>query len=147
MSVKVQPPSVMALQNGVRHAVNVRGMTLEALIERDGTSCVWCGREMWRTDLTAEHLVPRSRGGRTSPENLTVACRACNRRRGTRPVVSHVRSLLDEGATPQPDRLLVSLGRLAESDRRDLAAYGARQHALLARLLHERPLAPGLPPH
>lgn len=139
MPVKVHPSSVTALQNGARHAVNVADVTLEALIERDGTSCVWCGKDVWRTDLTAEHLVPRSRGGRTSPENLTVACRACNRRRGTRPVVAHVRSLLDEGATPRRDRLLVSLSRLAESDRRDLAAYGARQHALLMRLLDERP--------
>ena len=117
-------------------------MTLDALIERDGAACVWCGRAPWRTDLTAEHIVPRSRGGRTSPENLTVACRVCNKRRGTRPVVAFVRSLLDEGVSPRGDSLLVGLGRLAESDRRDLAAYGARQLALLERLLEERPGAP-----
>ena len=113
-------------------------MDLSDLIQRDGAMCVWCGREPWRTDLTAEHLVPRARGGRTSAENLTVACRACNRRRGTRPVVAHVRSLLDEGGRPCGDRLLAGLGRLADSDRRDLAAYGARQYALLERLLGER---------
>ena len=67
-------------------------MSLETIIERDGTVCVWCGHEPWRRDLTAEHVVPRSRGGRTSVENLTVACRACNKRRGTRPVVSFVRA-------------------------------------------------------
>jgi len=117
-------------------------MTLDALIERDGAACVWCGRAPWRADLTAEHIVPRSRGGRTSPENLTVACRMCNKRRGTRPVVAFVRSLLDEGVSPRGDSLLVGLGRLAESDRRDLAAYGARQLALLERLLEERPGAP-----
>jgi hypothetical protein len=115
---------------------------LATLIERDGTACVWCGREPWRTDLTAEHLVPRTRGGRTSPENLTVACRACNRRRGTRPVVAHVRTLLDEGEHPRGDHLLVSLGRLADSDRREMAAYGQRQHALLTRLLAERAAPP-----
>jgi hypothetical protein len=117
-------------------------MTLDALIQRDGACCVWCGRQPWRTDLTVEHLVPRTRGGRTSPENLTVACRACNRRRGTRPIVAHVRTLLDEGATPCGDRLLESLRRLAASDRRDLAAYGSRQHALLVRLLDERAARP-----
>ncbi len=122
-------------------------MTLEFIIERDGSACVWCGREPWRTDLTVEHLVPRSRGGRTSPENLTVACRPCNRRRGTRPVVAHVRTLLSEGGAPHHDRLLMSLGRLAESDRRDLAAYGQRQHALLQRLLSEQsPPAATAPP-
>ncbi len=114
-------------------------MTLDALIERDGALCVWCGRAPWRTDLTAEHIVPRARGGRTSPENLTVACRACNKRRGTRPVVAFVRSLLDEGVCPRGESLLAGLDRLSASDRRDLAAYGARQHALLQRLIEERP--------
>ncbi|HLI58946.1 MAG TPA: HNH endonuclease [Solirubrobacteraceae bacterium] len=113
-------------------------MTLDALIERDGAACVWCGRAPWRTDLTAEHIVPRSRGGRSTPENLTVACRACNKRRGTRPVVSFVRSLLEEGVSPRSDSLLIGLGRLAASDRRDLAAYGTRQLALLERLLEDQ---------
>jgi HNH endonuclease len=117
-------------------------MTLEALIERDGASCVLCGRAPWRTDLTAEHLVPRSRGGRTSPENLTIACRSCNKRRGTKPVVAYVRSLLQEGGCPQGEALLVCLTRLTSSDRRDLAAYGTRQLALLERLLDERSGAP-----
>jgi hypothetical protein len=117
-------------------------MTLDALIERDGAVCVWCGRAPWRNDLTAEHIVPRSRGGRTSPENLTVACRICNKRRGTRPVVAFVRSLLDAGVSPRSDALLTGLARLADSDRRDLAAYGVRQHALLERLLEERPVPP-----
>jgi hypothetical protein len=117
-------------------------MTLEALIERDGAQCVWCGRAPWRTDLTAEHIVPRTRGGRTSPENLTVACRVCNKRRGTRPVVAFVRSLLDEGVSPRSESLLLGLERLAASDRRDLAAYGARQLALLERLLEEQPAGP-----
>lgn len=92
-------------------------MTLDALIERDGAVCVWCGRAPWRNDLTAEHIVPRARGGRTSPENLTVACRICNKRRGTRPVVAFVRSLLDDGVSPRSDALLTGLGRLAGSER------------------------------
>ena len=117
-------------------------MTIESLIDRDGSSCVWCGREPWRSDLTTEHLVPRTRGGRTSAENLAVACRACNRRRGTRPVVAHVRTLFDEGGRPRAVQLLDGLARLAESDRRDLADYGRRQHTLLRRLLDERAALP-----
>ncbi len=112
---------------------------LESLIERDGPACVWCGREPWRTDLTAEHIFPRCRGGRTSPENLTVACRACNKRRGTRPVVAFVRSQLDAGQRPRADLLAATLTRLSASDRRDLADYARRQHALLTRLMQDSP--------
>jgi hypothetical protein len=116
-------------------------MTLQGIIERDGTACVWCGREPWRTDLTAEHVFPRSRGGRTSAENLTIACRSCNKRRGTRPVVAFVRAQLQEGAHPRGDMLAAALDRLAASDRRDLAAYAQRQRALLSRVLAERAAA------
>jgi hypothetical protein len=112
-------------------------MTLDDLIQRDGSECVWCGRAPWRRDLTAEHLMPRSRGGRTSPENLTVACRSCNKRRGTKPVVAFARAQLDAGAPVRTEVLQLTLARLADSDRRDLAGYGQRQHALLQRLVAE----------
>ncbi len=113
-------------------------MILDSLIERDGAECVWCGRAPRRSDLTAEHVFPRSRGGRTSLENLTVACRACNKRRGTRPVVAFVREQLSAGAQPRADLLTATLSRLGASDRQDLAGYGRRQQALLERLLGER---------
>jgi hypothetical protein len=35
-------------------------------------------------DLTIDHIVPRSRGGRTTPENLCAACFDCNQRKGDR---------------------------------------------------------------
>jgi 5-methylcytosine-specific restriction endonuclease McrA len=59
---------------------------LAAVISRDGSTCVWCGRTSWPGDLTVEHLLPKTRGGRGIPENLAVACRSCNRRRGAKPV-------------------------------------------------------------
>ncbi len=121
-------------------------MILDSLIERDGTTCVWCGREPWRADLTAEHVFPRSRGGRTSPENLTVACRHCNKRRGTRPVVAFVREQLNDGYRPRTDVLASTLSRLAASDRQDLADYGRRQHALLTRLLGAEAIVACAPP-
>jgi 5-methylcytosine-specific restriction endonuclease McrA len=82
-----------------------------AIVERDGPHCVWCGRRPWPRDLTLEHLLPRSRGGHGTPENLTPACRRCNRERRSRPVAAYV------ATSPRP----------AESD------YGARQLDLLRR--------------
>ncbi len=108
---------------------------LEDLIERDGPACVWCGREMWRRDLTLEHILPRSRGGHTVPENLVVACRSCNRARGSRPVIVYVRALHDAGASPRTTVLARALERLAGSARLAHARYGERQGELLARAL------------
>jgi 5-methylcytosine-specific restriction endonuclease McrA len=109
-------------------------MTREILIARDGGACVWCGREPWAADLTAEHLLPRSRRGRTLPENLAVACRACNKRRRTKPVVAYVREQRHEGLEPRVDLLRDALDRLTRSQSAAHADYARRQLALLDRV-------------
>jgi len=43
--------------------------------------CAYCGAT---GDLTVDHVVPFSRGGRNVPENLTTACRSCNSRKSFR---------------------------------------------------------------
>jgi hypothetical protein len=107
---------------------------LDNLISRDGPACVWCGREPWRADLTAEHLLPRARRGRTTADNLAVACRACNKGRRTKPVVAYVRAQFGAGLQPRLDLLTAALKRLAQSSVPDHAAYGARQLELLHRM-------------
>jgi 5-methylcytosine-specific restriction endonuclease McrA len=102
-------------------------LTVDQLIERDGPSCVWCGRDLWRRDLTLEHVVPRSRGGHATPENALVACRACNKRRGSKPVDAYARELLREGADVDLPTLRHALARLARSDRRAHRETAARQ--------------------
>lgn len=103
------------------------GLTVDHLIARDGAACVWCGRELWRRDLTMEHVIPRSRGGHLVPENALVACRACNRRRGSKPVDAYVRELVREGAAVDVDRLRATLDGLARSPRRTHRDAAAKQ--------------------
>ena len=47
---------------------------------RDAYTCQYCGRQSH--DLTIDHVVPRSRGGVHSWENLVSACKPCNHRKG-----------------------------------------------------------------
>lgn len=95
-------------------------------------ACIWCGQTRW---LTVEHLLPRSRGGRGHAENLAPACRACNRRRGSRPVAAVVRERLRAGDPVPAEPLLAALERLSRSPSAPHAAYGARQLALVRELL------------
>jgi 5-methylcytosine-specific restriction endonuclease McrA len=48
---------------------------------RDGFSCVYCTSSQ---DLTFDHVVPRSKGGRTTWENIVAACAPCNLKKGGR---------------------------------------------------------------
>jgi 5-methylcytosine-specific restriction endonuclease McrA len=109
-------------------------MTLQTLIDRDGGVCVWCGQEPWPTDLTAEHLLPRARRGRGTPENLAVACRRCNKARRTKSIAAYVRAQLTEGEHPRLDLLTHALARLSASSSARHAQYARRELDLLARL-------------
>jgi 5-methylcytosine-specific restriction endonuclease McrA len=109
-------------------------VTLENLITGDGEVCIWCGRVLWPSDLTAEHLLPRARCGQGIPENLAVACRRCNKQRRTKSVAAYLRAQTDAGARPRLDLLTAALERLSRSRSRVHALYAERQLALLRRL-------------
>jgi 5-methylcytosine-specific restriction endonuclease McrA len=59
-------------------------LTNTALFARDGSLCMYCGKEYGRHSLTRDHVVPISRGGRDTWENVVCACFHCNSRKGGR---------------------------------------------------------------
>jgi len=61
--------------------VPYRGVLLnrQNVFRRDNHTCQYCGVT---TDLTIDHVLPRSRGGKSTWTNLTTACRRCNGRKG-----------------------------------------------------------------
>ena len=54
------------------------------LFARDGNRCQYCGKKFPTTELSLDHLVPRSRGGRATWDNIVCACLRCNVRKGGR---------------------------------------------------------------
>lgn len=59
-------------------------LSRRTVISRDHYTCQYCGCQFGRSDLTLDHVVPRSRGGATAWENVVAACRGCNQRKGNR---------------------------------------------------------------
>ena len=51
---------------------------------RDCFSCQYCGEAYHTSELTFDHLIPRSRGGRTCWDNVVTACTTCNLAKGSR---------------------------------------------------------------
>ncbi len=51
---------------------------------RDQFTCQYCLQEFPKQKLNLDHVVPRSRGGRTSWENVVTSCHSCNRRKANR---------------------------------------------------------------
>lgn len=59
-------------------------LTRRNLMLRDGYECQYCGRRPGLRELNVDHVVPRSRGGNDSWENLVISCRRCNLVKGKR---------------------------------------------------------------
>jgi 5-methylcytosine-specific restriction endonuclease McrA len=55
------------------------------LYRRDAFTCQYCSRRPGALDLTIDHVIPRSRGGKTSWDNCVLACVECNKRKANRP--------------------------------------------------------------
>ena len=51
---------------------------------RDGSHCQYCGGRFSRSSLNLDHVIPRSRGGLTTWENVVCSCIKCNLRKGGR---------------------------------------------------------------
>jgi len=49
------------------------------ILHRDNFTCQYCDAKTGNDNLEVDHLIPKSLGGNDHPENLTTACRKCNR--------------------------------------------------------------------
>jgi 5-methylcytosine-specific restriction endonuclease McrA len=86
------------------------------VIARDHDTCQYCGTQPGRSQLTVDHVLPRSRGGGTSWENVVTACRECNHRKGGRTPDEANMTLLSTPRQPT----LVAFALLGELERHDI---------------------------
>ncbi|HQR36963.1 MAG TPA: HNH endonuclease [Blastocatellia bacterium] len=79
-------PSVIRLVTyvDVRRRRSSPGNLRTKILMRDRYRCQYCAVKLPASDLSIDHILPRSRGGKTSPDNLCVACKPCNSRKGDR---------------------------------------------------------------
>jgi 5-methylcytosine-specific restriction endonuclease McrA len=77
-------PNVIRLIAYVRvpRDVHRRKITRKAVLARDAFTCQYCGRS--KPALTVDHVIPRSRGGKSVWDNIVASCASCNRRKGNR---------------------------------------------------------------
>ena len=72
-------PSVIRLSRYFKTTRKVL-LTRKNLFYRDDSTCQYCGKKL--KDLTIDHIIPKSRGGADTWENLVTACHVCNNKKG-----------------------------------------------------------------
>ncbi len=106
--IEIVAPSVVRLRYFVRVPYRARAaLTRRAVFARDGWTCQYCGGPAENVD----HVVPRSRGGVHSWENVVAACRSCNSKKENRLLHEAGFRPLREPFAPR-DGFRLTLGRL-----------------------------------
>jgi len=77
-------PSVIRLLEYRRIPHQTRALSRKNILIRDRYTCQYCHKTFAGAELTLDHVVPRSRSGETSWENLVACCHGCNNRKGNR---------------------------------------------------------------
>jgi 5-methylcytosine-specific restriction endonuclease McrA len=80
----IQIPSVVRLLVYRRMPRQTRSVSRRAIILRDRYVCQYCRQPFEPKKLTLDHVIPRSRGGGSTWENLVACCYACNNRKADR---------------------------------------------------------------
>ena len=77
-------PSVIRLLEYRRIPHQTRALSRKNILLRDRNTCQYCSVVLPSGELTLDHVIPRSRGGNSTWENLVACCHGCNRRKGNR---------------------------------------------------------------
>lgn len=83
-SMAMNAPSVIRLHKYVYIPHQSVKFSRKNVLSRDRHTCQYCHKEFPTSDLTLDHVLPASRGGRTTWENVVTACKKCNRKKGGR---------------------------------------------------------------
>jgi 5-methylcytosine-specific restriction endonuclease McrA len=81
---EIQVPRVIRLLTYDRIPRQKVAFNRRNIFARDGNRCQYCGRRFATSDLSLDHVQPKSRGGRTTWQNIVCACLTCNVRKGGR---------------------------------------------------------------
>lgn len=84
VNFEIQVPRIVRLTRYDKVPRSVVRFNRKNLFARDDHRCQYCGQAKPTSQLSLDHVVPRSMGGRTSWENIVCSCTSCNSRKGGR---------------------------------------------------------------
>lgn len=84
VSFAIKAPAVVRLLRYFRAGRKSPPLTRGNILARDNFTCQYCAIELPSREATLDHVHPRSKGGKTTWENIVCACGPCNRKKGGR---------------------------------------------------------------
>ncbi len=84
-SFEMYLPSILMLPKFHHHAEQVKFSRTNVFI-RDGHNCQYCHEAFERKELTIDHVIPKSKGGKTEWSNVVTSCKKCNLAKGSKDI-------------------------------------------------------------
>jgi 5-methylcytosine-specific restriction endonuclease McrA len=106
VNFEVQVPRVIRLVRFERQQVSTLRLNRRNLLARDGHRCQYCGQTLPASQLSLDHVLPRSRGGETSWENVVASCVKCNTKKGSRTPQEARMKLMTQPGRPKHNPIL-----------------------------------------
>ncbi len=96
--VLMVPPHIrLTIVHQEQRGWRVPAVTRREVLRRDHYTCQYCGSTK---SLTIDHIIPRSKGGKNTWDNVVAACERCNSRKGDRTLLQAGMSLKSQPKTP-----------------------------------------------
>ena len=108
-STSMHIPAIIRLNTQVKWKWQTTRFSRQNVFRRDKFRCQYCGVKQAGAELTFDHVVPKSVGGKTGWLNIVTACKPCNQKKGDRTPQQANMLLLSE---PKPPK--VSLNQFSE---------------------------------
>jgi len=103
---QIQVPRVIRLLSYDRMPRHSLRLNRHTVFARDGHRCQYCGNRLPGSQLSLDHVIPRSRGGGTNWENVVCACLKCNVKKGGRTPQEARMKLVRQPVRPRRSPLL-----------------------------------------
>jgi 5-methylcytosine-specific restriction endonuclease McrA len=118
VTFKLRMPAVVRLLRFIRRKRPQISFSRRNLFARDANRCQYCGVKQELSELTYDHVLPRSMGGKTDWANIVTCCIPCNRRKGGRTPEQAGMRLLRVPRRPErlPGVLTVTIGLSSAPD-------------------------------
>jgi 5-methylcytosine-specific restriction endonuclease McrA len=107
VNFQIQVPRVIRLHHYDRLPRNTVKFNRRNIFLRDGHRCQYCGKRFSTPRLSLDHVMPKSRGGSDSWENIVCACLKCNVDKGGRTPAEAGMKLLQKPVKPKRSPLLI----------------------------------------
>jgi len=108
VSFAIQAPLIIRLKTFEKVPRPTMKYSRRHLFARDGHQCQYCGEAKPSSQLSVDHVMPRSRGGATTWENVVCSCITCNTKKGGRTPKEARMKLIRSPAKPKHNPLLVA---------------------------------------